>query len=102
MYFDTLQEGAKFRSSFVKDFLKRADMTIDQVKKDNYQELQNYKLKDLRKVSKLQNVLDPNNLLFLSKQIFSLNNFLMGSQKAEMGKVVFDLHLGFAILFKSD
>jgi len=71
-YFDTLQEGNKFRSCFVKDFMKRADMTIEQVKKDNYQELQNYKLRDLRKVSKLTNVLDPNNLLFLSKQIFTL------------------------------
>jgi len=101
-YFDTLLEGNKFRSFFVRDFLKRADMTIEQVKKDNYQELQNYKLRDLRKVSKLTSVLDPNNLLFLSKQIFSLKNFLVDGQKAEMAKVVFDLHLGFAVLFKSE
>jgi len=100
-YFDTLPEGGKFRSCFVKDFLKRADLTIDQVKKDNCQDLQMYKLKDLRKVSKLPNVLDPNNLLFLSREIFSLQKFLVGSQKAEMAKVVFDLHLGFALIFKS-
>jgi len=48
-------------------------MTIDQVRKDNYTELSSYKLKDLRKVSKLTNVFDPNNLLFLSKQIFKLD-----------------------------
>ena len=42
-------------------------MTIDQVRKDNYTELSSYKLKDLRKVSRLPNVFDPNNLLFLSK-----------------------------------
>jgi hypothetical protein len=86
----------------VKDFLKRADMTIDQARKDNYTELSSYKLKDLRKVSKLSNVFDPNNLLFLSKQIFKLEKFLTGNIKTEMAKVIFDLHLGFAILFKSE
>ena len=77
-------------------------MTIDQVRKDNYTELSSYKLKDLRKVSRLPNVFDPNNLLFLSKQIFKLEKFLTGNIKTEMAKVIFDLHLGFAILFKSE
>ena len=47
-------------------------------------------------------VFDPNNLLFLSKQIFKLDQFLTGNIKTEMAKVIFDLHLGFAILFKSE
>jgi hypothetical protein len=102
-FFDKSTEGqSRFISFFVKDFLKRADMTIEQVRKDNYTELSSYKLRDLRKVSKLPNVFDPNNLLFLSKQIFKLENFLQGNIKTEMAKVLFDLHLGFAILFKSD
>ena len=84
----------------MKDFLKRADQTITQVRKDNYTELSSYKLRDLRKVSKLPNVFDPCNLLFLSAQIFELESFLQGNLRTEMAKVLFDLHLGFAILFK--
>jgi len=73
------------------------------VRKDNYTELSSYKLRDLRKVSKLSNVLDPNNLMFLSEAIFDLEKFLeKGNIKTEMAKVIFDLHLGFAILFKSE
>ena len=56
----------------MKDFLKRADQTITQVRKDNYTELSSYKHRDLRKVSKLPNVFDPCNLLFLSAKIFEL------------------------------
>lgn len=101
-FFDSGAETQrKFIGFFVKDFLKRADLTIEQVRKDNYTELGSYKLRDLRKVSKLPNVFDPNNLLFLSKQIFQLD-FFQGNIKAEMAKVLFDLHLGFAILYKSE
>lgn len=95
-------DGAKFRSCFVKDFLKRADATIDQARKENYTELSNYKLRDLRKVSKLPNVLDPNNLLFLSQQIFEKEKYIYGNVRAEMAKVVFDLYLGFSILFNQE
>ena len=64
--------------------------------------MQEYNLKDLRKVSKLPNVLDPSNLLFFSKQMFERKDFLESVQRAFMAKILFDLHLGFAILFKSD
>ena len=96
------QEGRKFRSFFYQDLLSRADLTIDQVRKENYTNLQEYNLKDLRKVSKLPNVLDPSNLLFFSKQMFERKDFLESVQRAFMAKILFDLHLGFAILFKSD
>ena len=95
-------EGRKFRSFFYQDLLNRADLTIDQVRKENYTNLQEYNLKDLRKVSKLPNVLDPSNLLFLSKQMFERKDFLESVQRAFMAKILFDLHLGFAILFKSE
>jgi len=53
-FFDSGAETQrKFIGFFVKDFLKRADLTIEQVRKDNYTELGSYKLRDLRKVSKL-------------------------------------------------
>ena len=41
--------------------------------------------------------------MFLSEAIFDLEKFLeKGNIKTEMAKVIFDLHLGFAILFKSE
>ena len=58
-------------------------------------------MKDLRKVSKLQNVLDPNNLRFLSREIFAQDKYLEKIQKTLMAKLFFDLHLGFALIFKS-
>ena len=45
-YFDGLSEGSNFCSMFVKDLLLRSDLTIQQVKKDHYQDLQLYNLKD--------------------------------------------------------
>lgn len=77
-------------------------MTIDAVRKENFVDLQSYNLKDLRKVSKLPNVLDPTNILFLSKQLYDKPGYLKGTQRTQMAKVMFDLHLGFAILFKQD
>ena len=59
-------------------------------------------LKDLRKLTKYDRVLDPSNLIFLAKQMFERPNYLTERQRAEMAKVMFDLHLGFAILFRSD
>lgn len=50
----------------------------------------------------MQNVLDPNNLMFLSRQIFSHEKYLNESQKGDMAKVIFDLHLGFAIILKNE
>lgn len=35
-FFDVSQVGGKFRIFYIKDFLKRADQTIEQVKKDDY------------------------------------------------------------------
>jgi hypothetical protein len=56
----------------------------------------------LRKLSKLPNVLDPLNLLFLSRQLFEMGQFLNSAQRGQMAKVLFDLHLGFAIVFKDE
>jgi len=72
LYFnqDESPDGAKFRSAFYQDLLRRADQTIDAVRRDDYTELQSYNLRDLRKLSKLSNVLDPMNLIFLSRQLF--------------------------------
>ena len=82
-YFEGLEgEGQKFRSFFYQDFLGRADRTIAAVRKDGYVDLQAYNLRDLRKVSKLPDVLDPSNLLFLSQQMFERRNFLQESQRA--------------------
>jgi len=35
-FFDTLPEGTIFRDNFYKDFMRRADLTIEQIKKENY------------------------------------------------------------------
>jgi len=67
---DDSSDSRKFRSHFYQDLLRRADATIDAIKKDDYTDLQSYNLKDLRKYSKLPNVLDPLNLMFLSRQLF--------------------------------
>jgi hypothetical protein len=99
---DDSNDGKKFRSAFYQDLLRRADQTIDAVRRDDYTELQSYNLKDLRKLSKLPNVLDPLNLLFLSRQLFEMGQFLNSAQRGQMAKVLFDLHLGFAIVFKDE
>ena len=52
------------------------------MRKDGYVDLQAYNLRDLRKVSKLPDVLDPSNLLFLSQEMFERRNFLQESQRA--------------------
>jgi hypothetical protein len=105
LYFDQDVESTdakKFRSSLYQDLLRRADNTIDAIRRDDFTELQSYNLKDLRKLSKLSNVLDPLNLLFLSRQLFEMTNYLNAAQRGQMAKVLFDLHLGFAIVFKDD
>ena len=105
LYFDQdvdSTDAKKFRSSLYQDLLRRADNTIDAIRRDDFTELQSYNLKDLRKLSKLSNVLDPLNLLFLSRQLFEMTNYLNAAQRGQMAKVLFDLHLGFAIVFKDD
>ena len=46
-------------------------------------------------------MLDPNNLEFLSREIFKNDKYPSEIPKTLMAKLFFDLHLGFALIFKN-
>ena len=99
-YFDDIEliEAKKFREYFIQNFLARADITIQNILDTD---LQSFTLRELRKVVK-SSYLDPSNLIFIARQLFSHQNYIQDKQRAQMAKVMFDLHLGFAIVYKSE
>ena len=91
-----------FREHFVRDFLQRANYTIELIKSKDYEHFSRYRtLKEFRKETMNHPVLDPNNLLFLSREISDRKNYLQFMPKALFYKLLFDLHFGFAAIFSS-
>lgn len=89
----------QFSSYFVKDLLMRASMTLEKAATEDFKDLGNFSIRNLRKAMDGSPLLDPLNLLFLREQVFDLE-LIEDEQIPEMIKAFFDLHMSYAIVFK--
>ena len=91
---------AEFRNFFVRDLLKRAKNCLELSAKKPDEAI--LKLTDMRTSDEIgAPMLDPCNLIFFSRLIFE-HSYVDANEKAKIAKTVFDVTLGYALVFRSD
>ena len=88
----------EFRAFFIDDLLTRAKNCLNMAVKDDDKALMLNK--SIRKSDEITDpVLDPQNLIFFGRLVFE-RDFIAESDKPKMAKTMFDLTLGYALVFR--
>ena len=74
-------------------------MTLKKAAESDFEKIEQFTLKTLRKVMEGAPLLDPLNLLFLREKVFELG-YASEERLPEVIKAFFDLTIGYALVFK--
>jgi len=96
-----MKEADGFKEYFVKDLMRRGELTLTKAAANDFENLSKFTLKTLRKAMEGSPMLDPLNLLFFVDKILELH-FIDDQRLAETIKALFDLSLSYALVFKKE
>ena len=94
-----MKQIPQFANYFLNDLFARARMTLAKAAETDFEKLEQFTLKGLRKVMDGAPLLDPLNLIFLREKVFELG-YVAEDQLPETIKAFFDLLIGYALVFK--
>ena len=90
-----------FKSYFIADLMSRGKVTLQKAAENEYEHIDQFKLKRLRKAMESKPMLDPFNLVYLGNSIIELGYVSESDMPVFCAtiKSLFDLYLGFILLF---
>ena len=94
-----MKQIPQFTDYFLTDLFTRAQMTLKKAAESDFEKIEQFTLKTLRKVMEGAPLLDPLNLLFLREKVFELG-YASEERLPEVIKAFFDLTIGYALVFK--
>ena len=71
-----MKQIPQFTDYFLTDLFTRAQMTLKKAAESDFEKIEQFTLKTLRKVMEGAPLLDPLNLLFLREKVFELGGFV--------------------------
>ena len=88
-----------FCAFFVQDLFKRAESTLKKCAEEDFKNLIEFNVRNLRKVMDGAPFLDPFNLLFIKDQLFKLG-YIDETDLPVTLKSIFDILLGYTMVFR--
>lgn len=96
-----MKDIAGFRTYFLSDLFARAMQTLEKAANKDFDKLEWFTLKQLRRATEGARMLDPLNLLYLNDLIFDLK-YVEEGDLSKTSKKLFDLALGYSMIFKQN